>query len=682
MPDYAGANGDVPGIKFPIGPDRYNTTGYTEPKWWEDLALTAALRMDIIAAGLSQVVELSDYENILNLSDGLYVQSGGDQTDLMRGYPEETAGLLEIRSSPDGTVSWATYETWGSHRRIWKNRAYNGTWLGWYREDTQSAATTTEYILDLPDGIYSQTASNDATPGRGYPVQQAGKFDIRTSATSDGMRWATYHTFGNHNELWVASAYQGNWSEWKKIGASGGSGGVGVINQAHETTARSRPGAARADGTFSPSAWAGPAAAGPLETPTHDGSGQATHPSVVDLGSSPVSGYRYWMALTPYPDSNSMHEDPNILASNNGDTWVVPPGLTNPLDDRPGGVDYNSDTELVYEDGQFYCMWRAVDGTNIDKFYWRTSTDGITWTPTRLVYERDSSLESALSPSLIRTVTGWRMYVVTNRWFYVDTTSADPGPADWGSEVYCDFTMPPGKRIWHAEVRLHDGQWWALLADKIDNDSTMGTLRLARSDDGQSWDVSSPELIPHNNGSSHEWLYRSAFTISGNSADPDFDLWYSGISRDNEWWIHRSTATRLSPAVEPVLVAEELDRLTFRSGVRDVSSLLVNATGEVSVERRGDMVTLYLNSVTPTPDLSSGSTFFALPAGFGPTRRYDLVLQSVPESTEVAAPTRSAFLFKAGTLGVWSPDTADFYRLLLTFPTDDDPPTTLPGIPG
>ena len=43
----------------------------------------------------------------------------------------------------------------------------------------------------------------------------------------------------------------------------------------------------------------------PLTIPTFDGSGQAVHPSVIDLvqmhGVTSWAGYRYWMLMTPYP---------------------------------------------------------------------------------------------------------------------------------------------------------------------------------------------------------------------------------------------------------------------------------------------------------------------------------------------------------------------------------------------
>lgn len=83
-----------------------------------------------------------------------------------------------------------------------------------------------------------------------------------------------------------------------------------------------------------------------LTTPTYDGSGQAVHPSVVYISES-FAGYKYWMGITPYPGGNDDYENPSILASNDGVTWAVPDGITNPLAPKPSH--HNSDCCLVWD---------------------------------------------------------------------------------------------------------------------------------------------------------------------------------------------------------------------------------------------------------------------------------------------------------------------------------------------
>lgn len=88
-----------------------------------------------------------------------------------------------------------------------------------------------------------------------------------------------------------------------------------------------------------------------LITPTYDGSGQAVHPSVRYFPAT-FGGYKYWMGMTPYPNTNDDYENPSLLASDDTITWVVPSGITNPLAPMPGH--HNADSCLVYDGSTLY----------------------------------------------------------------------------------------------------------------------------------------------------------------------------------------------------------------------------------------------------------------------------------------------------------------------------------------
>lgn len=84
-----------------------------------------------------------------------------------------------------------------------------------------------------------------------------------------------------------------------------------------------------------------------LTIPTYDSSGEAVHPSVVYIPGG-WGGHKYFMAMTPYPSGNDDYENPSLLASNDGETWVVPTGITNPLEPMPAGS-HNCDPCLVWD---------------------------------------------------------------------------------------------------------------------------------------------------------------------------------------------------------------------------------------------------------------------------------------------------------------------------------------------
>lgn len=73
----------------------------------------------------------------------------------------------------------------------------------------------------------------------------------------------------------------------------------------------------------------------PLMIPTDDSSWQCVHPSVIDFlnehNKAEWNGYRYWMAMTPYPNTNAKKENPNIVASHDGIHWESPKGIKNPI---------------------------------------------------------------------------------------------------------------------------------------------------------------------------------------------------------------------------------------------------------------------------------------------------------------------------------------------------------------
>lgn len=147
---------------------------------------------------------------------------------------------------------------------------------------------------------------------------------------------------------------------------------------------------------------------------TYDGGGETVHPSVVDTGVSGWNGYRYWMANTPYPVSNSAYENPSIWASTDGITWVVPVGVTNPVISKPSDG-YNADTELYFEDNTMYLYWKKVVGfpqTRTVEVI--SSTDGfVTISSPTTVLNCDEDEYENVSPAVLKDGSIYKMYYYT-----------------------------------------------------------------------------------------------------------------------------------------------------------------------------------------------------------------------------------------------------------------------------
>ncbi|HUD20969.1 MAG TPA: hypothetical protein VMQ44_02795 [Candidatus Saccharimonadales bacterium] len=141
--------------------------------------------------------------------------------------------------------------------------------------------------------------------------------------------------------------------------------------------------------------------------PTYDGSNQPAHPSVVYIPGS-LSGYTYWMAMTPLPNgTDNTKENPSIVASNDGNTWVVPAGLTNPVVPYPGGGTYNHDPDLFW-DGTLLWLIYGHAGGGENNLYARSSSDGISWGAASLILALPPT---NVSPCLAKTKTGYAMWV-------------------------------------------------------------------------------------------------------------------------------------------------------------------------------------------------------------------------------------------------------------------------------
>lgn len=293
----------------------------------------------------------------------------------------------------------------------------------------------------------------------------------------------------------------------------------------------------------------GPAATVPLTIPTYDGSGESTHPSVLYFRDGwGTGGYNYWMAFTPYPTGNDDYENPSILASYDGDTWVVPAGLTNPLDNA-SGVPYNSDTELVMDpDGvTMHCVWRYYDNPGTEYMYKRSSTDGVTWSAKALVYSVADTVRRVMSPTLVWENSQWVMWGVDilpspNTLVRMTSTSLT---GTWSAPTVCTLTgVQNGKEPWHVQIRKVGSQYVGLLNDcELDQNGLNGDLQLMTSTDGLAWTLG-PTCIPRKSGDVHASLYRSSFVVAERNGVLGLDVWYPGWTTSPTVW--RMFRTHLS----------------------------------------------------------------------------------------------------------------------------------------
>ena len=277
-----------------------------------------------------------------------------------------------------------------------------------------------------------------------------------------------------------------------------------------------------------------------LTIPTYEGSGTVVHPSVVFFRGG-WNGWRYWMAFTPYPSTNSAYENPSIVASNDGVTWAVPTGLTNPIDPDPGGITYNSDVCLTFDAGYLYCVWRETSGASgYDRLLYSRSADGVTWTAQTEMWSTSSAAQRLVSPTVMREPDGswsmWAIDIVPSPNTMVKLTAPTVG-GTWTLADTCTGVSVSGKDVWHGEVRLIGSTYFLLVNENTLDSSGTGILHLFTSPDGVAWREARSFPGPSLN------LYKSSFLPAGPN---QMEVWWGS----NSAFYHGIVAFGEAPAVE------------------------------------------------------------------------------------------------------------------------------------
>jgi hypothetical protein len=262
---------------------------------------------------------------------------------------------------------------------------------------------------------------------------------------------------------------------------------------------------------------------------TYEGSGQAMHPDVA-LTPRGWSTYQRHLVLTPYPFGNQASENPSMFAGDDGLTWTVEAGVTNPVARPDAG--YLSDPALVYvpEASELWMYYRQASDQN---YVWLVrSADGVTWGPATKVAQAPNHW--LVSPTVVHRAPGdWQMWSVNGRTGCGDPdgwverrTSADGRV--WSDPVRVNLTQP-GYRPWHVDVMWIASlkQYWALYNAKDAANCATPALFLATSDNGLDWTTYPSPVLER--GASPEFadiVYRSAMEYLPQADAVRF--WFSG----------------------------------------------------------------------------------------------------------------------------------------------------------
>ena len=272
----------------------------------------------------------------------------------------------------------------------------------------------------------------------------------------------------------------------------------------------------------------------PLNIPAYTVSNQVTHPSVIYIENG-FGGYKFWMAFTPYPSSNDDFENPSIVASKDGIKWVVPSGLTNPIDIPTSAElangDYMSDTHLIMDGDHLLLVYRFSSNNN-DTLFYRTSSDGVNWSSRTAFYtSANAGGNYVMSPAIIKDGNTYKMWFVDLAYKVQYTESTDLISWTAKKEVPVSFEKED-YMTWHIDVKKIDSKY-VLIDNAIrKSDGNKRDILYATSDDGKSFTNAKVILKPSSFGWDSGFLYRASILKIKNAY-----VMYYGAFSNNVWGI-------------------------------------------------------------------------------------------------------------------------------------------------
>ncbi|MDC5466619.1 hypothetical protein NRA61_13715 [Acinetobacter baumannii] len=201
------------------------------------------------------------------------------------------------------------------------------------------------------------------------------------------------------------------------------------------------------------------------------------HPQIVEFEQK-MAGYKYWLGLNPYTNTNEDIELPFIYGSNDPElkNWELISGFPTPFDRDPPNINgvtsgFCSDSGFVYDvkRGDLIFFWRRTLRYNgqttedqiTNEIVAKSTCDGKNWSDH--IWLRDAyfvnngtELDQMLSPNIVYNTADdlYYMYSISNGKLYYRTTE-DIRSRQWSAKVEAVLNgFPVGTAIWHFDMRF------------------------------------------------------------------------------------------------------------------------------------------------------------------------------------------------------------------------------------
>lgn len=286
-----------------------------------------------------------------------------------------------------------------------------------------------------------------------------------------------------------------------------------------------------------------------VETPEPHASlsGQTVHPDVLYVEDG-WNGHSYWMAHTPYHNTNEKLENPSLSYSDDGINFTTLPGASNPIDAPYLGLVENnahmSDADLLLkpdETMEIYYRYRDRASGAGETIFRKTSIDAVNWTEREVIMRGyDDQGDNILSPALIYENDHYRMWWVDKGQIY--TSQSQTGLVDtWSAPEKVSLKFAGEQLVpWHLDVVKEESTYYLIL-NSNPNDYSRRTLAIGQSQDGVNFEDIYTIMRPTQESWDNYDIYRASMV----KVNEVYKLYYSAMSHDRKWHVGLTESNNL-----------------------------------------------------------------------------------------------------------------------------------------
>lgn len=284
------------------------------------------------------------------------------------------------------------------------------------------------------------------------------------------------------------------------------------------------------------------------------------HPQVWSFDKK-IAGYKFFLGLNPYTNTNENIELPFIYGSNDPEfkKWELIPTFPTPFDIDPPNINgvtsgHCSDSGFVYDikNGDFLFFWRRTryrgnrDIKTATNEFMASKFDGKSWSPIYTILNETLIIENGvtdylLSPNIVYNPNDNLYYMFTintNGKMYRRTTN-DLNSKQWSDRTECVFNIS-NFTPWHLDMKFVGNKLVALI--HVDT-AGANEYRFAVSDDFLNFNISSTSIVNNPNPA----LYKATFLPILSKDDFKMRIIYTTDETTTpNWQLHVTDTTTVS----------------------------------------------------------------------------------------------------------------------------------------